>query len=69
MHPHAADICCGLTQKSFEDETYYYMVMDVCPRGDVCQYLKAKQRLTEDEVREIARQVGGATTLEWIQNP
>lgn len=33
----------------FYDEKYIYLILEVCPRGDLERYLKEKQMLSESE--------------------
>ena len=42
---------------SFEDENCYYLVMELCPKGNFYRYLKRKGRLSEAETRHVIHQL------------
>lgn len=48
----------------FEDESYVYLVMELCTRGELFQYLRSRKPLSEDETRGAMKQlVNGLTYL------
>jgi len=51
-HPH---IVKAIT--SFEDESFYYLVMELCPKGNFYRYLRRKGRLPEASAKSVVSQL------------
>lgn len=56
-------------EEVFEDEEYYYMLMELADKGNLFGYLKSKGQLTEKESKNFMKDILEAIYYLHSQNP